>query len=87
MNPTDKWNVVTCAPTMFGEKQPERPYIQHNDMEQLRFHLVTTYKDIDPPTCLCGELIPEDIVRHFNFKALPYKIEPLPVPAKSGLII
>ncbi len=83
----DKWQVVTCAPTMFGEKQPERPYIKHHDMEQLRFHLVTTYKQMDPPTCLCGDAIPEDIIRQFNFRAGQYKIEPLPLPEKTGLII
>ena len=85
---TDKWIVVTCAPVVFGEKTPERPYIKHNDMETLKFHLVTTYKAIEPPTCLCGNVIPEDIVRQFNFRASQYKgIEPLPVPEKKGLIV
>jgi hypothetical protein len=87
-NDPKHWQVVTCAPIMFGEKQPERPYIKHHDIEHLQFHLVSTYKELNPPTCLCGSKIPSDIIRQFNFRASQYKgIEPLPVPGKKGLIV
>ena len=85
---SENWQVVMCSPTMFGEKQPERPYIKHHDMVDLKFHLVTTYKSMEPPTCLCGDEIPADILRLFNFKATGYTdIQKLPVPENGGLII
>jgi len=84
---TNNWMVVTCAPTIFGKKESERPYIRHHDIKNLHFHLVTTYKIMEPPTCLCGLTIPEDIIRQFNFRAGQYKIELLPLPEKTGFTI
>lgn len=83
----EKWQIVTCAPMILGEQEPERPYIKHHDIELLKFHLVTTYKSMNPPTCLCGDPIPEEIIRQFNFKTTGYKVEPLPLPEKSGIIV
>ncbi len=85
---SSKWQVVTCAPTMFDETGPERPYIKHHDIVDLKFHLVTTYKSMDPVTCLCGDPIPEDVIRQFNFRCTQFNgIEQLPVPEKSGIVI
>jgi len=83
----NNWMVVTCTLTIFGKKEPERPYIRHHDIKNLHFHLVTTYKTMEPPTCLCGSSIPECIIRQFNFKTTGYKIDPLPLPKKYGIII
>ena len=85
---SQNWMVVTCAPNLFGEDTMERPYIRHHDRNKLKFHLVSTYKSMDPVTCLCGDPIPEDVIRQFNFRCTQFNgIEQLPVPEKSGIVI
>lgn len=66
----EKWAILVLKRTVFQEELPEMPYIRHQDAfgEKIKIHLADPIR-IEPgkPTsCICGEEIPEEVIKRFN---------------------
>lgn len=69
-NPHESWEVLLIEREMFGEKRPQYPWIRHQQIEpKIKLHLVDPLKhgkpEDDKYTCVCGDPIPQGVMRKF----------------------